>query len=881
MTWWNRLWHREKMETQLEKELRFHIDEHTNELIAQGLSPEEARRQARLTIGGPEQVKENCRDARGTRWLEDLWQDFRHAIRNLRNQPGFAFVALLTLALGTGATTVMFTVINGVLLKPLPYPEPSRLVALHGDTASWNSVAFGDQNVAFPDLLDLQREGHFLDIGGWVYDGSTLSAPGQPEYLTWFKSTASLFSVVGVAPMEGRAFLPEEDRLGGSPVAILGYTLWQRHFGGSRDVIGARVALDSKSFTVVGIMPQNFRLDGVEADIYTPVGQDTLPILRGRRAHFVTTLARLRPGATLAQAQTEISIIGRQLAQQFPDTNKERGFKITLLRPDVGPARSILWLLLGAVSLVLLIACANIASLLLARAVSRDREFALRSALGAGRGRLIRLCLTESSALGLLGGLLGISLAAIGVGPFVKFWPGALPRAEEVHLDWRVLLFGVAISLFCGILFGLAPALRIPTHNLERTLRAGARSVAGSSRRLHGSFVISQIALAVVLLVSAGMLGRTLLRVSALSPGVDVHNLLVMRTALSPATLPDPPRIRAAWQDLLDHSRAVPGVDSVTMVDTVPLRQGNNQVNYSTSADRPPDEKQPLVLASSVTSEYLRVMGMRLLRGRFVEDSDRVGSQPVVVIDEVMAQQVFGERDPLGQHLWVDLGNDPVTVVGVVNHVRYWGLAGDDQNPVRAQLYYPFMQLPDRFLRRWSELMSIAVRTNVAPLSVVESLRHAVRGSTGDQVLYSVSTMEQLASDSLAQQRFLMLLIGIFAGLALLLACIGIYGVLAYLTGQRVPEIGVRMALGATARDVVNLVLRQSLAMILIGVAVGIFGALAAARLLERSVEGVRNIEPLTFAMMIALLIAAALAASFIPARRASQVDPIKALRQD
>ena len=350
MTWWNRLWHREKMETQLEKELRFHIDEHTNELIAQGLAPEEARRQARLTIGGPEQVKENCRDARGTRWLEDLWQDFRHAIRNLRNQPGFAFVALLTLALGTGATTIMFTVINGVLLKPLPYPEPGRLVALHGDTASWNSVAFGDQNVAYPDLLDLQREGHFLDIGGWVFDGSTLSAPGQPEYLTWFKSTASLFSVVGVAPMEGRAFLPEEDRLGGNPVAILGYSLWQRHFGGSRDVVGTRVALDSKSFTVVGIMPQNFRLDGVEADIYTPVGQDTLPILRGRRAHFVTTLARLRPGATLAQAQTEISIIGRQLAQQFPDTNKERGFKITLLRPDVGPARSILWLLLGAVA---------------------------------------------------------------------------------------------------------------------------------------------------------------------------------------------------------------------------------------------------------------------------------------------------------------------------------------------------------------------------------------------------------------------------------------------------------------------------------------------------------------------------------------------------
>jgi predicted permease len=394
--------------------------------------------------------------------------------------------------------------------------------------------------------------------------------------------------------------------------------------------------------------------------------------------------------------------------------------------------------------------------------------------------------------------------------------------------------------------------------------------------------VISEIALAMVLLASAGMLGRTLVRLSSLNPGFDIRNILVTRVALSPATIANIGQIRPAWQDVLDRVRSVPGVQSVAMVDTVPMRQGNNPLGYGTSAALPPENKQPVALASSVSPDYLKVMGIRLRKGRFFDDRDRLGNELVAVIDDVLAQHAFGGEEAIGKRIWMpSMGPDSMRVVGVVDHVRYWGLAGDDQSQVRAQLYYPFAQVPDPLLRRWSELMSISVRTNVAPLSVVEALRRAVRGRANDQVLYQVRTMEQLTSDSLAQQRFLLLLFGIFAGLALLLACIGIYGVLAYLTSQRVPEFGVRMALGADARDVMRLVMRQSIGMISAGVGAGVVAAWAAGRVLARLVEGMQSIEPLTFAITIPVLVLAALFASFVPARRASRVDPVRALRQE
>jgi predicted permease len=865
------------MEEQLKKELRFHFDQHTADLIARGHQPDEAQRQARLALGGPEQVKEQCREARGIRWLEDLLQDFRYALRTLRQRPGFAAVTLCTLALGIGATTVMFTVVNSVLLKPLSYPEPERLVTLHEQTEK-----YGDQwGVSYLDFLDCQRESRSLaPIAAWSYGGGAVSKPGEAEYVRGLHISAELFSALGVSLLRGRAFLPEEDRPGAAPVIIIGHGLWQRRYGGNASAISTPLLFDGKPHTIVGIAPPGFHLDG-EADVFTPLGQVTEPRMQFREARFIHVMARLRTGVTLSQAQAELFLIGRHLAEQYPKSNAGRGFQVQPLRQElVGDVRSTLWLLLGAVGLVLLITCVNVASLLLARAVSRERELAMRVALGAGRSRLARQCLAESAVLGLLGGALGVLLTAIGIRPFVVFWPGSLPRVEEVRLDWQVLLFALAASLLSGLFFGLAPALRAPVRELEQTLRAGARTVTGGSRHLHSAFVMSEITLAVVLLVAAGVLGRTVLRLSSVDPGIDVHNVLAARVALSPGVLESPAQMRAAWRDVVERVRRVPGVQSAALADIIPMRPGENALGYWTTSAPPPPNQMPIALASSVTPDYLKVMGIPLRQGRFFSDYDRMGAEPVIVIDEVLAQHAFGGADPTGKRLWVQ-AMGPTKVLGVVGHVRHWGLARDDQAKVRDQIYYPFAQVPDPLMRLFSSFMSMAVRTSIPPLNAVEPLRREVRGATGDQALYEVRTMEQLASSSLARQRFLLLLFGIFAGLALLLACIGVYGVLAYVTSQRVPEIGLRIALGASAHDVMRLVLRQSLRIICAGVGVGLAIAFAAARLLERLVAGVRSAEPSTFAIMISVLVAAALFASFLPARRASRVNPISALRQE
>lgn len=872
------------MEEQLKRELEFHLDHHVRELTASGVEPTEARRQARLMLGGPEQVKEECRDARGTRWVEDFVQDARYAFRMMREHIGFSAIAILTLGLGIGATTIMFTMVNGVLLKPLPYPEANRLVAVHGESADWKIELFGKQNVAYPDFQDCVKSSRSLDLAGVLFDYATVSKPGAPEYVELREISPNLFSVVGVPVLIGRSFLPEEDYRGAAPVAILGYGFWQRHFGGQTTALGSSIQMDLTRYTVVGIAPDGFKLYGQEADVYTPLGQATARFLQDRGSHRINVIGRLRPDTTIGEAQAELALIARHLADGFKDTNAGRTLEVEQLRPETGDVRATLWLLLGAVSLVLLIACANVASLLLARAVSRERELAMRVALGASRGRLVRQCLTESAVLGLVGGTLGVFLAAGGIRPFVALWPGALPRAEEVGLDWHVLLFVAAVSIVSSFLFGLAPALRAPYKDVERTLRAGVRGIAGGSRRLHGVFVVSEIVLAIVLLVSAGMLGRTMLHLASLDPGVNVHNVLVTRMALSPATLADPGKTRAAWKDVLERAAHLPGVQSVATVDTFPMRQGDNEQGYWMNADVPPENKLPFALLTCTSPDYLNVMGIALRRGRFFDEHDTVDSRPVVVVDQVLAKSAFGTEDVVGKQLWIPemgYGSNVFEIVGVVGHVRQWGLAGDDTAKIRAQIYYPFSQVPDTLLRRWSELMSIAVRTEIPPLGVVASLKSELKGEAGDQVLYAVHTMDQLAADSIARQRFLLLLFGIFAGLALALACIGIYGVLGYLTGQRVPEIGVRMALGARPKDVLWLVLRESFGMIATGIVIGTAVAIAAGRILEQLVQGMQPTEAFSFAVTVPLLVIAALFASYLPARRASRVDPVIALRQD
>ena len=610
---------------------------------------------------------------------------------------------------------------------------------------------------------------------------------------------------------------------------------------------------------------------------------DPRGLLRNRNVHpGVQVWGRLRPGATVEQAQAELTLVGRRLAEQYPDSNRGRTFVASPLRPNVGDVGATLWLLLAAVALVLLIACANIGSLVLARAVSRERELAMRAALGAGRGRLIRQCLTETAVLGLAGGLSGVGLAKVGVAPFIAFWPGTLPRADDIVIDWRVLVFAVVASLTSSLIFGLAPALRVPARHLDRVLHAAGRAIRGGSRRLHSVFVAAEIALAIVLLVCAGALGRTLLRLTALDAGFIVHNVLVARTAVSPTALADPSRTRAAWDGVLAAARTVPGVEAVAAVDTVPMRAGYNQNVYWTSASLPPIAERPGAIMTSVTPEYARVMGLRIRFGRFFDDHDRAGSEPVIIVDDILAQTAFGRPDVVGRQLWLpDLGPGSFRIVGVVGHVRHWGLASDDQAAVRAQIYYPFAQLPDPLVRRWSQLMSIVVRTGVPPGTLVESLRHAIRGSTSDQVMYQVQTLEDLAAASLARQRFLLLLFGAFAALALLLASLGLYGVLAYLMSERTPEIGVRLALGARAADVTRMVLGESAGMVLVGLCVGVAGAMAASRALQQFVDGVHGVDLPTYAVVMAVLTASALAASIVPARRACRVDAMTALRQD
>ena len=823
-------------------------------------------------------MKEECRDARGTRWVEDLLQDIHYAVRTLRRMPGFAAVAVLVLAVSIGATTVMFTVINGVLLKPLSYPEPQRLLTLHGATETLGEF-WGFSNPISP--MSGAPVARLPSERGRTAEG--LSAPLESRSTSRAaRSLPSCSPVLGIPVLHGRAFQPAEDRSGAGAVAIISYGLWQRRYGGNPGAIGQPLVFEGRPYTVVGIAPERFELAG-EADVYTPLGQNPEGRMWNREARFIHVLARLQPGATIGEAQAELAVTSLQLAKEYPGSNAGVQMRARPLQEElVGDVGSMLWLLLAAVGLVLLIACVNIASLLLARAASREREFAMRVALGAGRSRLVRQCLTESAVLGVSGGALGALVAVFSVRPFVMVWPGSLPRAGEIRFDAAVWLFTFTVSLLSSVLFGLAPALRIPMHSVERALRAGGRSVAGPSRSMQSACVVAEVALAVVLLVSAGMLGRTLLSLSSLNPGVNVHNVLTAHVALSPAALPDPVRIRSVWRDVLDGATRVPGVEVAALADIIPMRVGENTLPYWTTSTAPPRNQAPVALASTVTPDYLNVMGIPLRRGRFFDDHDRTGGEPVLVIDETLAQHAFGGEDAVGKRLWVpSLGPLPLRVIGVVGHVRHWGLAGDDRSRVRDQMYYPFAQVPPSLLRLFSSFMSVAVRTRVPPLTVEPSLRRALRGASGDQALYEVRTMEQLVAASLDRQRFLLLLFGVFAALALLLASAGIYGVLAYLTTRRVPELGVRMALGATSHDVMRVVLRQSASMVAIGVLVGAAGAWGAGRLLARVVDGMRPTELSTATVMTCVLVAAAVLASVVPARRASRLDVIRALRQE
>jgi predicted permease len=686
--------------------------------------------------------------------------------------------------------------------------------------------------------------------------------------------------VLGLQPTLGREFRREEDRNGTQPVAMIGYSLWQERFGGSAQAIGSTLVANGRGYTVVGVLPAQFRFSD-ERQILTPLGQNDTISMQKRDLYWgIHAVARLKPGVTLKRADAELKAIGRRLASEYPDTNRNMTFGAEPLKQQViGDVGATLFLLAGAVAMVLLIASANVANLFLARSLSRAREFAIRAALGAGRGRLIRQLLTESVLLGLAGGAMGLGLAAGATGWALRHMPGWLPRTEEVTLDGRVLLFTAAASVLTGIAFGLVPALR-QQFNLESGLRQGARGTSRGIRRLQSSFVIAELALALVLLSGAGLMMRTILRLWAVNPGFNTQGLLVMTVGLSPKTADSPALIRTAWQQIVERVRSTPGVEAAALDSIVPLSGDNQSLAYWTSAEKSPPKDAPFAEMYSPTPDYLRTMKIPLLRGRFFTERDRIGTQPVIVIDETMVKRVFPGKDPVGSELSIQLLGR-VRIVGVVGAVKHQSLDESAYQQPMAAIYLPFLQFPDEFMRLTQGGMNLLVRTSISPVSLIQAIKQSVLGPARDQPVRDVLTMEQLIGASIGKRRGMLMLLGIFAGVALVLASIGIYGVISYSLSRRVQEIGIRMALGAQPGQVLRLIVRQAMGMVLIGIAAGTAASLGLTRLIAKLLYGVSPTDPVTFGAVIATLCMVAVAAVWIPARRAARIDPVIALRYE
>lgn len=882
LRWWN---FRRKWEGDASEELRFHIEQQTAANMAAGIAPDEARRQAVLQLGAIEGVKESCREQRRGFWLETLWADLRYAIRTMLRSPGFTVVAIVTLALGIGANTAIFSVVNGVLLNPLPFPHPEELVTLHESKPN-----FENGSISYSNFRDWQRENHtFSSIAVSRKISFILTGVGEPENLQAEFVSSDLFTLLAVKPVIGRLLARGEDEIGAAPVVLISETLWKRKFGGSPDVLGKTIALDGEGSTIVGVIPPildlqlwSFR----NSDVYMPIGQWRNPLLPERDSGLgIHGIGRLKPGVTIEQARADMDEITRSLAAEYPDSDKGIGASILPLMQDmVGNVRPFLLLLLAAVGFVLLIACVNVANLLLARANARAREFAIRSALGAGQGRLIRQLLTESALLGLVGGALGLALAAWATRAALSRIPLTLPRAAGVGIDVRVLIFTLAISLLAGIVFGLAPALKTLNPILQETLKEGGRGASGTRQRAQSVFVVVEMALALVLLVGAGLMVRTLASLWSLDPGFNPRNVLAFDVSLPPElrkTSPD--EIRAAYREFDRKLSSTPGIQSLSMTwGAVPMDGDDERLFWLEGRPKPQTENEMnWAVLYIVEPDYLTVMEIPLKRGRFFTPQDNEHAPSVAVIDEVLARKYFGDADPIGKHIHLASENGPTEIVGVAGHVNQWGLASDAQQPLQAQLYVPCMQVSDSFLKLTLYSTSLVVRSAGPQLGLLDSIRRTIRHMNSEQVVFNPQTMEEVVSDSIATRKFSMILLGAFAALALLLSSVGIYGVISYVVGQRTHEIGIRLALGAQRRVVLRLVLGQGVRLAVAGVGIGIVAALGLTRLMADLLFGVSATDPLTFASVALVLTIVAVAACYIPARRAMNVDPIVALRYE
>lgn len=811
--------------------------------------------------------------------MDALLKDLRYAARVLWNNPGFSAVAIVALALGIGANTAIFSVVNAVLLRPLPVVQPERIVAVHDQ---FTAIGLPSIGVSAPDYADITRRTDIFEKTA-VTSGANfnLTASDQPERLAGSMVTASFFPLFGVKPIAGRWFLPEEDRPGANRVIVISQGMWARLFASDPHLPGRTVSLNGMNYTVAGIMPESFRFPARRVEIWTPIAftPRQLDPVDERGHQWLQMFARLRPGVSVDQAQAAMRVEAKRFAAQYPNNfPKDSGWGIQvapLLSEIVGNTRKAVLTLLGAVAFVLLIACANVANLMLARASARYREIAIRTAIGASRLMIARQLLTECVLLALIGGGLGVLLAVWGIDLLRLVGPKNLPRLDEVSVDGWVLAFTFVISTAAGLLFGLAPALQSSRTDLHESLKEGGRSgtVNVYRQRLRAGLVISEVALVLVLLVAAGLMIRSFARLGQVQPGFDPNNLLTMHLSLPASKYAKEARMAAFYEDAVKHIRRLPGVEAASAIANLPLSGGLSSASFLIKA-RPVNagESAPHADVQSATADYFRAMRIPLLRGRGFRDQDGADAPKVVIIDDVLAKTYWPGRDPLGtQVTFGDPQKGPwYTVVGIVGNVKHREL---DTAP-KGVLYGPNAQFP-------SSDMTIVVRARKDPNALAGPVRAEIQSMDRDQPVYDIKTMDQWLGESLARRRFTVLLLSIFAGVALALAIVGIYGVMSYSVSQRTHEIGIRMALGAHRRDVLRNVVGQGLRMAGAGVGIGVAGALVITQLLKSQLYGVGAADPLTFALVAILLPFVAMAASYIPARRATRVDPMMALRYE
>jgi putative ABC transport system permease protein len=818
--------------------------------------------------------------------MENLFYDFRYGFRTLIKNPAFSIVGILAVMLGTGANSAIFSVVNAILLRPLAFNEPERLVMVWG-----NNVKSGvpQYPLSVLDFLDYREHNQvFEELASFSYEDYNLSTGDDPEHVSGSIVSANFFSLVGVNPMLGRSFLPREDEAGADRVVIISHGLWKRRFGADPDFVGHTIQLNGASFTVAGVMPSNFQSPNAQDNpqVWVPMsfdGADPFRIpasgggteFKNRTHRFLIGVARLKPDVTISQAQSDMEMVARQIEEQHPDINTGLSVNIVSLHKQIiGNIKPALLVLLAAVGSVLLIACANVANLLLSRAAARQKEFAVRAALGASRFRLIRQLLTESLMLALIGGALGLLLAFAGIKLLLSLNPPNIPRLGEIDVDIRVLGFTLLVSILTGIIFGLAPALQASNPDLNETLKEASRGSTGGRgrKRIRGLLVISEIVVTTVLLIIAGLMIKSFWSLQNVNPGFSPDNTLTMMVNLAPGKYRENYQISGFYEQLLKRIETLPGVRSVGAVTNLPLTSTVVRFRFTIDGRPPATTGERLVATTgAVNSTYFQAIGIPLLKGRPFSEQDRDKSPPVLIINDTMARRYWPGEDPIGRRLTLpSLGGISREVVGVVGDIKHSGLDTESG----AQIYLPYLQQPWNF-------MSLVVRTQSNPARMAGVIRHEITALDANQSAYDVKTMQQVVSESVSQPRLYTLLLGVFAAVAMILAAVGIYGVMNYLVSQRVHEIGIRMALGAQAMEIFKMIVGQGMLLALTGVVIGVVAAFLGTRAMESLLFGVSTRDLTTFLGIPMMLAAIAFLSIYIPARRAMKVDPMVALRQE